>query len=138
MAKAINITIKNKLEIEKRDMTIYHHFARSAHMISHNSSITISLMPIIEGDYLHISIVSGPGNLLNQSVFNLPSWADFELFSAGNIMLSHSNGRVLLKIPPGPPIWQLKMKQSLSNNNKPADIVIISDDPIPHQRENLS
>ncbi len=134
MAKEINITIENKLVMEKRDMTVYHHSSRSAHMISHNSSITLPLRAVIEDDYLHISIVSGPGDLENKSVVNLPSWADFELSSAGNTTVSHSGDRVLLIIPPGPPIWQLKMKRPLSSiNNKPADTVTIGDDQMEYQ-----
>ncbi|MCU0289222.1 MAG: hypothetical protein MUF15_22855 [Acidobacteria bacterium] len=42
---------------------VYHHSNRSAYIISHNSSISIPLRTSGEGDYLHISIVSGPGNL---------------------------------------------------------------------------
>lgn len=134
MTREVNITIENKLVMEKRDMTVYHHSSRSAHMISHNSSITLPLRPVIEDDYLHISIVSGPGDLENKSVVNLPSWADFELSSAGNATVSHSGDRVLLKIPPGPPIWQVKMKRSLSSIiNQPTDHVTIGDDELEYQ-----
>ena len=129
MAKKINIIIENKLIIEKRDMNVYHHAGRSAHMISHDSSITLPLKPIIEDDYLHISIVSGPGNLENKSVVNLPSWLDFELSSAGDAAVTHSGERTILKIPPGPPTWQLKMTRSLDSGiDQPWDRVIVGDD----------
>ena len=68
MAKRIKITIENKLVMEKRDMSVYHHSTRSAHMISYNSSVTMPLRSVIEDDYLHISIVTGPGNFFDFSV----------------------------------------------------------------------
>lgn len=129
MAKEINITIENKLGMAKRDMTIYHHSSRSAHMISPESSITLPLRPVMEDDYLHISIVNGPGRLESICVVNLPSWVDFEIFSAGDATVTHSDGRILLKIPPGVPTWQLRMKRSLSfQTNQSSDCVIIVDD----------
>ena len=78
MAKEISITIENKLVREKRDLNVYHHSSGSAHMIRHNDSLTFPLRSSIEDDYLHISLVSGPGHLENKSVVNLPSWTDFE------------------------------------------------------------
>ena len=84
-------------------------------MISHESSITLPFKTVIENDYLHISIVSGPGRLEGNCVVNLPSWIDFELSSAGDAALTHSGDRTLLKIPPGPPTWQLKMTRSLDS-----------------------
>ena len=63
MTNKIKITIQNKLVMGKRDMNIYHHSTRTAHMISFDSSITLPLSSKIEEDYLHISIVGGPGRL---------------------------------------------------------------------------
>ncbi len=129
MAKEINITVENKLIMEKRDMNVYHHSTRSAHMISHDNSITLPLRPSVEDDYLHISVVSGPGHLNNKSVLNLPAWADFELSSEGNIIVVHSGDRTFLKIPPGPSTWQLKMTRSITSGiNQSADRVTIGDD----------
>jgi hypothetical protein len=129
MAKEINITIENKLVMEKRDMNVYHHSTRSAHLISHNNSITLPLRTSVEDDYLHISVVSGPGHLENKSLVNLPSWADFELSSQGNIIVAHSGDRTLLKIPPGPSTWQLKMTRSITSFiNQVSDRVTIGDD----------
>jgi len=129
MAKEINITIENKLVMEKRDMNVYHHSTRSAHLISHDSSITLPLKSGIEDDYLHISIVSGPGKLEGNCLVNLPSWVDFELSSAGDATTAHSGDRTLLKIPPGLPKWQLRISHSLSSLiNQPSDRVIIGDD----------
>jgi hypothetical protein len=129
MAKEINITIENKLGMEKRDMNVYHYSTRSAHMISHDSSITLPLKPIIEDDYLYISIVRGPGRLEGSCVVNLPSWIDFELSSAGDAAITHSGERTILKIPPGPPTWQLKMTRALDSLiDQPWDRVTVGDD----------
>ncbi|UCH93509.1 MAG: hypothetical protein JSV88_25000 [Candidatus Aminicenantes bacterium] len=131
MAKEINVIIENKLNMEKRDMNVYHHSTRSAHMISHDSSITLPLRPALEGDYLHISVVSGPGHLTNKSVVNLPSWADFEFSSVGNVAITHTGNRTLLKIPPGPSTWQLRMTRSINSFiNRSSDRVTIGDDQL--------
>ena len=129
MKKEINISVENKLSMEKRDMNVYHHSTGSAHMISHNTSITLPLKPVIDDDYLHISIVIGPGHLENNSVVNLPSWVDFEFSSRGDVIVTHCGDRTLLKIPPGPPTWQLKMTQSVTPSiNRSWDHVTIGDD----------
>jgi hypothetical protein len=128
MPKEIKITVENRLIIEKRAMNVYHHATRSAHMISHNSSVTLPLQSIIEHDYLHISIVSGPGDLERRSVVNLPSWIDFEFLSDGNFAFSHSGKRTLLKISPGLPSWQLKLTRSSSQHWQSTDRVTISDE----------
>ncbi len=128
MAKDINLTIENKLVMEKRDMNVYHHATRSAHMISFDSSVTVPLKPVIEDDYVHISIVSGPGPLESKCMVNLPSWVDFDFFPEGNVTVTHSSNRILLKIPPGPSTWQLKMRRSATALiNKLSDCVIIGD-----------
>jgi len=129
MATQIKITIQNKLVVEKRDMNIYHHSTRSAHMISFDSSITLPLRLVTEDDYLYVSIVGGPGRLERDCVVTLPSWLDFEFFSKGDVTVSHSGDRTLVKIPPGFPMWQLKMTRSLSSiTTRSADRVIIGDD----------
>jgi hypothetical protein len=131
MAKEINITIENKLVMEKRDMNVYHHSTRSAHMISHDSSITIPLKSDIEDDYLHISLVSGPGRLEGNCLVNLPSWVNFELSSARDATVAHLGERTLLKIPPGPAVWQLRMTRSFSSlNDQPLDRVTIGDEQL--------
>jgi hypothetical protein len=89
MPKEIKITIENMLITEKRDMNVYHNSTRSAHMISYNSSVTLPLGPVIDADYLYISIVSGPGHLGINSVVNLPSWVDFEFLPAGKLAVTH-------------------------------------------------
>jgi hypothetical protein len=128
MPKEINITIENRLITGKRDMNVYHHSTGSAHMISHNSSVTLPLGPVIDGDYLYISIVSGPGHLGMNSVVNLPSCADFEFLSEGKLAVTHADDRIFLKIPPGLPGWQLKLTRSSSGIGKGPHRVIISEE----------
>jgi hypothetical protein len=134
MAKQIKITIENKLVMEKRDMNVYHHSTRSAHMISHDSFVTLPLRSVIENDYLHISIVRGPGCLEGDCVVNLPSWVDYELSSAGDATTTHSGDRTLLKIPAGPPVWQLKMTWGSSSlTARQSDRITIGDDQMEYQ-----
>jgi len=116
MQEEIEITVENKLVTEKRDLNVYHHSTQSAHIISHNSSITLPLGTNLEKDYLHISVVKGPGYLEDNCLINLPSWADFDFTSKESvtgISITHSHeqsgGRIIVKIPPGPPSWELKI-----------------------------
>ena len=128
MPKGIEITVQNKLVTEKRDLNIYHHSSRSAYMISHGNSITIPLGTVEDGDYLHLSIVSGPGSMEKDCWIDIPTWCDFTVSGLGNGDLTHSGDRTLLKIPPGPPVWQLKITQSSGHMNMPVeDYVIIGD-----------
>ena len=128
MAKKIDITIENKLVIEKRDMNVYHNATRSAHMISYDSSVTLPFKPDIENDYLYISIVSGPGLLVSKSMVDLPSWVNFEFLSEGKLTVTRSDDRTFLKIPPGLPGWQLKLTCTDVIGKRGADRVIISED----------
>ena len=114
MAEEVPIIVKNKLITDKRDINVYHHSTRSAHIISHRSSITLPLQSVGEDDYLHISVGRSPGNLWKDCMIRLPSWLDFELSSDGNVSVSRSgNGkRTLIKIPPGPPTWEIKITRS--------------------------
>jgi len=119
----VTITVQNKLKKEKRDLNVYHQSTRSAHIISHNSSITLPLRTVEDDDFLYISVVSGPGNLWQNCSIDLPSWANFEFFSEGKVTFIHSSDRTLLKIPPGPPKWELKM-------TRPAEAPRIQEDKV--------
>jgi hypothetical protein len=132
MPEGIDITVQNKLITEKRDLNIYHHADRSAYMISHGNSITISLGTVEDGDYLHFSIVSGPGSMGKDYLINLPSWCDFTVSGLGNGDLTHSGARILLKIPQGPPVWQLKITRpgGLPNVQTPVHITIGDNEPV--------
>ncbi|MCP5049436.1 MAG: hypothetical protein GY940_19860 [bacterium] len=128
MPKNFDIKVENKLTADKRGINIYHYATKDAYLISHNSSITLPLRGIEEEDYLHISIVRGPGHLWKHCWVHLPSWADFEFSSEGTVTLTHYNDRTLLKIPPGPPTWQLKMtRPSGSRSVRIHDNIIIKD-----------
>ena len=140
MTRTINVTIHNKLEMEKRDINIYHHSAKSAHIISHNSDITLPFKLIAAGDYLDISLVGRPDHLNCKSIIDLPAWANFEFSSEGKVAICHNEDRTLLKIPPGPPLWQLKITLSSQDNGRYSwnipgraqrlDYVIIGDDRV--------
>ena len=128
MPKGIEITVQNKLVTEKRDLNVYHNANRSAYMISHGNSITIPLGTVDDGDYLYLSIVSGPGSMEKDYWINLPSWCDFTISGLGNGDLTHSGNRILLKILPGPPVWQLKIMPPSGDMNTPIeDYIIIGD-----------
>lgn len=128
MLEEINITIRNKMIKEKRDLNAYHHAKRSAYFISHCNSVAIPLGTKEDGDYLHISIVSGPGKLEKECLLNLPSWCDFSISSIGNGEITHAGNRTLVKIPPGPPSWQLTITRPSGNIDTPGeDVIIIGD-----------
>ena len=135
MGQEIDITIKNKLTAGERDLHVFHHSTRSAHMISHNSSITLLLGNAGESDYFCVSVVNGPGYLWTACEIGLPSWVDFDFFSEGNVTVTHSGStnRILLKIPPGPPTWKLKVTKPADLTSRgpltavPSEHIIISD-----------
>ena len=112
MSEEVDIIVENQFIMEKRDINIYHHYTGSAHIISQNSSITLPLKEVGQGDYLHVSVVIGPGDLEYDCWVDLPSRLDFQFSSTRNIttfVFTHHGDRSLLKIPPGPPTWQLKL-----------------------------
>jgi hypothetical protein len=111
-------------------MNVYHHALKSTHMISHNSSITLPLMPVVANDYIYISLVSGPGHIKNKCLVNLPSWLDFEfLAAAGKVKVTRSRRRTLVKIPPGLPDWEIKLTCPFSLFNRRRGRVTVSEDP---------
>jgi len=117
MKDTFHITVDNKLKEEKRDLNVYQHSHKGAHIISYNSSITLPL-GTAEEDYLHISVVSGPGNMWKECVVNIPTWVDFLFSAAGKVTVRHTGGRMLLTIPPGPPTWQLKITRPEGNHHR--------------------
>ncbi|MCP5103705.1 MAG: hypothetical protein GY950_10020 [bacterium] len=126
MPETCDISLQNKLTAEKRDINVYHHSTRSSHIISFNNAFTFPFKTAGACDYLHISAVSGPGVLKNDCWIDMPSWTDFEFSSAGKVIVSHTGTRTLLKIPAGPPTWQLKIKKQAGPFN--GTYVTISDD----------
>lgn len=109
MTDTENITVENKLIVEKRAISLYHHASRGAHLISHNGSVMIPLKPDAEEDYLHISVITGPGRLKNDSLLDIPPGLDFEFSNDGKVAIAYKGGRVLIKISAGLPVWQLKL-----------------------------
>lgn len=130
MAKETNIIIENKLVLEKRDLSVYHHFARSAHMISFNRMYSLYLRAVLEDDYLHVAIVSGPGDLKGNCIVNMPSWIDFEFSLGSDISVNHVGDCTILKIPPGLPRWQLRLTRSPDTGGGEPGRVIIGDDQV--------
>ena len=117
------ITVENRLKEGRRDLNVFHHGSRGSHLIGHDSSVSFRLRSSGEGDYLHISVVRGPGFLWRESVISLPWWADFDFAAEGKIGVNHSleTGRVLVKIPPGPPTWELTVTRSANPGAAPGE-----------------
>lgn len=112
MAKVQNMVIENDLHIEKREISIYHHSRTRTYIISHGNAVKIPLSSNAEMDYLHISLVRGPGVLQSDCFIYLPDWIDFDFSDSnlnGTFFFKHSSGRIFLKIPPGFPNWELKV-----------------------------
>jgi hypothetical protein len=135
MNRKIEVAVENRLTVVKRDINVYHFSTRSAHIISYNSSITLSLGPPGSSDYLQVSAARGPGHLWKHCLIRMPSWADFEFTTNGNVTFihAHDSHSTLLKIQPGPPTWELKITGSpaLSTGNQAhttGDYITISDD----------
>jgi hypothetical protein len=128
MPEGIEITVRNNLITERRDLNVYHHSTRSAYMISHGNSITIPMGTVEDGDYLYLSIVSGPGSMEKDCWIEIPTWCDFNVSGLGNGDLTHSGNQTLLKIPPGPPVWQLKITRPYGHVNKQIDDYIVIGD----------
>jgi hypothetical protein len=130
MTKEFDITVENKLMQEKRYINVYHQSTRSAHLISYNNSITLPLGTLEENDYLYISAVRSHGNIWKACLIDVPSWVDFEFSLDGKVAVAHANDadRIILKVPPGPSTWQLKMTQSAKAFlERGSDHVIVGD-----------
>jgi hypothetical protein len=128
MPEGISLKIQNNLSAEKRDLNVYHHATRSAYIISHGNTVSIPLRATGNSDYLHISVVSGPGRLEKECFVNIPSWCDFTVSSLGLGDISHSGDRILVKIPPGHPVWHLKITRPPNGTHIPAeDFISIGD-----------
>jgi hypothetical protein len=109
ITKQVELIIRNKLVKDRRDVNVYHHISRSSHILSCNSSLTRSIRTVEEMDFLQISVVTGPGHLKDYCVLELPSFLDFRFSLVGEAILIHSGEWTLLRIPPGPPTWEIKM-----------------------------
>lgn len=128
MSGVINVKVQNRLVMEKREINVYHHLSGSAHMICHDSHVTLPLKAAAYDDYLFISIVAGPGSLFAKSMLHIPSWADFEFCTDNKkVNICHSGDRFIINIPPGPPTWNLKLTRSTTTPvTCSSDCIIIS------------
>jgi len=147
---SLTVTVKNQLITEERDLHVYHNSSRTAHIISHGSDVSMPLRKAVQGDFLHISMVRGAGNYWENCHIILPQGLDFEFFSRGDLTLSTTmtrstagpgklsaagvrmmpdeTNRLCLRIPPGPPTWELKLKwSSETEGNREVVQVVITD-----------
>lgn len=123
----IELKIHNKMIAEKRDLNIYHNHDRGAYMISRNNYVKLKLNGIDDNDYLHISIVSGPGAMTKDCWVNLPSWCFCSFSGMCNADICNSGERIMVRIPPGPPVWQLKISNPGSTPGADSDLLVIGD-----------
>ncbi len=128
MPEQTEITVINKLAAEQRDLNVYHLNGKSANLISHGRSLKLTLQPAETGDYVHISVVRGPGSLAHNCLINMPSLVDFNFTGIRDGDLIHQGNRTLLTIPPGPPDWQIEItRPSKLNNTLGEDFIAIED-----------
>ena len=128
MENILWMTIENKLLLEKRSISVYHHGNRSVHLISHKCYLDIRLQSALEKDYLFITMICGPGNINKKNILDLPAWINYEIFSEGKFSAVHKNNRILLRIPAGLPEWKLKLTRPTSQAQPKVDQIIIYDE----------
>ncbi len=132
MRNEVEITVENRMVLEKRTLSIYHKGRDSTHLIHSSSSLTV-VLKAAEDDYLHISPVSGPGDLKNDCVLRIPSWADFQFSSEGKISLSHWGKLFLLTVPAGTAPWELRMTRPACPGVSPSSYEVIINDNVSFQ-----
>lgn len=129
MLKDVEITIENRLAMEKRHLNVHHSTIRS-HVVSFNNSETISLAPVSQDDYILVSAHPGRRDSVWQDcLINLPAWVDFEFLTEGKVTLIHSGNRILVRKPSGPPTWHLRLTRPIRETaTVRKDFLIIGDD----------
>lgn len=105
----IDFLVWNTLIKDKRDISVFHCSGSSAHIISSGSAVTVPLSTVEPHDYLHFSLVRGPGVLWQACVIALPGWVDYRLNPAGSVTVTHSGNITYLELAPGPPTWELRI-----------------------------
>lgn len=131
MTKEVEITVENRMVLEKRTLSIYHKGGDSTHLINNGSYHTLPLETAAEDDYLHISPGKGPGELKNECVLSIPSWTEFEFSSENKIGLTHRAKRFLLTVPAGTAGWDLRLTRPIdSETSPPKDTVTVRDDEL--------
>ncbi len=109
MSETLYVVINNLVLREKREISVYHHGTRGAHLISPNSSVKLPLRMESKGDYLHISPVMGPGFILSRWVVCFPGFLTFECDIDRKLSVRQGPGETCIKIPPGAPNWHVKV-----------------------------
>lgn len=115
------VTIRNKLLKDRRDIHVYHHSTRGAHIISRGHSLDIALLDKDSGDYVHISAGGAGGRPGHDCRITIPRELDLEFSSQGDFTLNHppekdrNNTRLIL--PPGTAKWELTLAWSMKNSH---------------------
>lgn len=122
MNKKHKILVENNMIIERREINIYHHSRTRTFLHNYDNAVAIDLKSTDEFDYIHLSIVKGPWNLQNECLIKFPDKLDLELSTNnlhGCIHFIQSGHKTLLKIPPGSPNWEVKIRNQncLSSDN---------------------
>jgi hypothetical protein len=133
MPDILLIEIQNKLVNQKKSIDVYHHVTGITDTISYNHSITLPIKTFIskqKPDFIQITIKKEPGDSIEEIAVNLPSWAKYEFSPNNNIDITiiYLENRTLLKIPPCPPTWKLKIYRPDNSTFQSNDNVIIHDD----------
>jgi hypothetical protein len=58
----------------------------------------------------------------------MPAWADFEFSTEVKTTIRHLSSKIILKIQPGPPGWQLKITRPVDVSHKNAAHIVITDE----------
>jgi len=131
MRQKYTITIQNKLRQEKRDINVYSRACGAAGIIGYGGSSKSELHLSDPEDFLHISPVKGPGNLVHDCMIDIPAWLQFQFSGSSHINLSSTGGKACLSISPGPPDWELKICAPANKSDIPAgknsDNIVIGD-----------
>ena len=106
---AVSIMIKNKLIREKKDLAVYHHASKSAHIVNCNSSIYINLSKRLTTDYLHLTQITGNEQFTADCYLSLPSWLDYTVESDKKLEATQHGGHTVLRLPSGFDQWKIKI-----------------------------
>lgn len=141
------VTVENKFTRGKRGIIVYNSSEQKDCIIpfkengKNNSRKKFDLPTGSKGNnYLVISLTPRPVNLTTTCKIDLPSTVPFTFIPVGtqSIKITPSGKRTTLKIPGGPPTWQLKIDNPLKSmlTNRPMveegggnNVTVGEDDP---------
>ena len=133
----MNIEIRNRFNVQKRDISIYHHDNRSAKVVGPGNSGDFLLEPEKQGDYIYLSLVKGTGDLWKEGWILVPGGIDFDFASRGKFRFQRTatGDKFKLIIPAGLQEWELKLTVTGENGAAPPsnkeNIIICGDGPVP-------